>query len=201
MSKQAKAALALLLTLAWGSVNIGQAQAQDTRPVTAPASAPNDVNVHVSLGGVSTPTPPATADDAPTSSPTVEGRIEAFVKALTLYLARFVEAASALVIGIATLRAFWGYIVDVVRGQAKAVPKEEIRLSLGRTLALALEFQLAADILKTAVAPTWQDVELLAAIAAIRTALNYFLEKELRNSETRTPAADQAPITGTTPPA
>lgn len=198
MSKQGKVAVALLLALAWGSVEYGRAQAQETRPITAPASAPNNVNVHVSLGGVSAPTPPASAADAPTAAPTVEGRVEEFVKALTLYLARFVEAASALVIGIAALRALWGYVVDVIRGQAKAIPKEEIRLSLGRTLALALEFQLAADILKTAVAPTWQDVELLAAIAAIRTGLNYFLEKELRNAETRDPAAGQAPITGVT---
>jgi uncharacterized membrane protein len=38
---------------------------------------------------------------------------------------------------------------------------------------------LAADILRTAVAPTWEDIGKLAAIAAIRTVLNYFLEREL----------------------
>ena len=65
------------------------------------------------------------------------------------------------------------------------VPKEEIRLTLGRSLALALELELGADILKTAVAPNWNDVGLLAAIAVLRTALNYFLERELRNAEQR----------------
>lgn len=181
--------LALLLALAGGLTGgMGAARAQETRPVAAPASAPFGAEAHTSP-----------AADADTAAPTVEGRVEAFVKALTLYLARFVEAASSIVIGIASLRALWGYVRDSVRGQTGAVPKEEIRLSLGRTLALALEFQLAADILKTAVAPTWQDVELLAAIAAIRTALNYFLEKELRNAETRTPKAAGAPLTGTPP--
>ena len=63
------------------------------------------------------------------------------------------------------------------------VPKEEIRLSSGRSLALELE--LGANILKTAVAPTWNDIGLLVAIAVLRTALNYFLERELQNAEKR----------------
>lgn len=37
----------------------------------------------------------------------------------------------------------------------------------------------AGDILRTAVAPTFTEIGQLAAIAAIRTALNYFLGKEI----------------------
>ncbi|MBV8831394.1 MAG: DUF1622 domain-containing protein [Acidobacteriaceae bacterium] len=55
-----------------------------------------------------------------------------------------------------------------------------MRLTLGRWLAVALEFELAVGILKTAVTPTWTDIEKLAAIAALRTALNYFLEREIQ---------------------
>ncbi|MGY1717510.1 MULTISPECIES: DUF1622 domain-containing protein [unclassified Blastococcus] len=54
-----------------------------------------------------------------------------------------------------------------------------VRLTLGRFLALGLEFQLASDVLRTAVAPSWEEIGQLAAIAAIRTALNYFLGKEI----------------------
>jgi uncharacterized membrane protein len=46
-------------------------------------------------------------------------------------------------------------------------------------IVLALEFALAADIARTAIAPTWDDIGRLAAIAVIRTALNYFLERDL----------------------
>jgi uncharacterized membrane protein len=46
-------------------------------------------------------------------------------------------------------------------------------------LALALEFQLGADILGTTVAPTVQDLLRLGIIAVIRTFLNYFLGKEM----------------------
>ncbi len=117
-------------------------------------------------------------------------RIEGLIKGLTLYLARFVEMAAALVIGIASARALGSYFLNLAHGTATEVPKEEIRLALGRSLALALEFELGADILKTAVAPTWNDIGLLAAIAVLRTALNYFLERELRNSERHGPGGD-----------
>jgi uncharacterized membrane protein len=54
------------------------------------------------------------------------------------------------------------------------------RFQLSRCLALALEFQLAADVLETAIAPDWTTIGHLAAIGAIRTALNYFLTGEMK---------------------
>ena len=54
-----------------------------------------------------------------------------------------------------------------------------VRARFGRALALALEFQLGADILSTAVAPSFESLGKLGAIAVIRTFLNYFLAKEL----------------------
>ena len=73
------------------------------------------------------------------------------------------------------------------KGDAKRTlhAREAIRLKLGRWLALALEFQLAADILKTAVAPTWDDIGKVAAVIALRTLLNYFLAREIDNAERR----------------
>lgn len=52
-------------------------------------------------------------------------------------------------------------------------------LSLARWLLLGLEFMLAADIVRTAIAPSWDDIGQLASIAVIRTFLNYFLERDL----------------------
>ena len=60
-----------------------------------------------------------------------------------------------------------------------------LRLRLGSWLALALEFQLGADILTTTVAPTFEDLGKLAIIALIRTFLNYFLHRELADEEQR----------------
>lgn len=44
---------------------------------------------------------------------------------------------------------------------------------------MALEFQLGADILSTAVAPTWNEIGKLGAIAVIRTTFNFFLSREM----------------------
>ena len=52
-------------------------------------------------------------------------------------------------------------------------------LSLARWLLLGLEFMLAADIVRTAISPNWNDIGQLGAIAVIRTFLNYFLERDL----------------------
>jgi uncharacterized membrane protein len=91
-----------------------------------------------------------------------------------------VEFAAALVIAVATIEALIKAAVIFVQRNRPASAKNEVRLTLGRWLAVALEFELAADILNTAVTPTWSDIEKLAAIAALRTALNYFLEREIR---------------------
>lgn len=104
--------------------------------------------------------------------------MEDFVKILTTYLALSIEAVAAVLIGVALLRAVAAY------GRGR-LSKEEIRLAFGSSLALALEFLLGADILETAVAPTWTDIGQLAAIAVLRTALNYFLERELRHVQKR----------------
>jgi uncharacterized membrane protein len=52
-------------------------------------------------------------------------------------------------------------------------------MSFGRWLLLGLEFMLAADVVRTVISPTWQEVGLLGAIALIRTFLNFFLERDL----------------------
>ena len=107
------------------------------------------------------------------------------VKTLTIWLATFTEGIAGAVIAIAVIEA----AIRTVRvlfahtrpsdAEASHEAKEEVRLRLGRWLALALEFELGADILRTAVAPTWSEIGQLAAVATIRTALNFFLQQEI----------------------
>jgi uncharacterized membrane protein len=93
--------------------------------------------------------------------------------------------AGGLVVGVATVRGILLYATDLIRNRGGEVPKEGIRLSLGRSLALALEFQVGADILGTALNPSWRDVEVLGAIVILRTVLNFFLQRELREAAKR----------------
>ncbi len=94
-----------------------------------------------------------------------------------LWLKLIVEVAGAGMIGV-------GLVVFAVSwiGGRRASGKDLLgvaRLRFARFLALALELQLGADILSTAVAPSWDQIGKLGAIAVIRTALNFFLRKEL----------------------
>ena len=93
------------------------------------------------------------------------------------YLKLAVEAVGAAIVGFGALATAAIYVLSLFGIRKRS--NSEIRLFLGRYLALGLEFQLGADILGTAVAPTFTEVKLLAAIVVIRTVLNYFLSKEI----------------------
>lgn len=54
-----------------------------------------------------------------------------------------------------------------------------VQLGFARYLALGLEFLLASDILATLRAPGWEEIARLAAVAAIRTGLDFYLSREL----------------------
>jgi len=93
----------------------------------------------------------------------------------------FVEAVGAAVIVAGVVIAATLYVLSELR--IRPVAYEHVRLTLGRFLALGIEFQLASDILTTAVSPTFDDIGMLAAIVAIRTVLNYFLAQEIERAE------------------
>ena len=113
------------------------------------------------------------------------------VKQITLWLATGTEAIAGALIAVAVVEAAVRTVGVVVRvstspdaGRSHEA-KEDVRLRLGRWLALALEFELGADILRTAIAPTWSEIGQLAAIAAVRTALNFFLQLEIDKAAVR----------------
>ncbi|MGH9929349.1 MAG: DUF1622 domain-containing protein [Pyrinomonadaceae bacterium] len=112
--------------------------------------------------------------------------LEPWLKFVASYLVAGVEIAAALVIGIAALRGIVAYLGQLIwHSNQPPDSTESIRLRLGRVLALGLEFTIASDILRTAVAPTRQDIMNLGAIVLLRTLLNYFLEREIRMGDER----------------
>ncbi|WP_040787775.1 DUF1622 domain-containing protein [Massilia niastensis] len=122
-------------------------------------------------------------------------QVEEHVRSHVEWLRLLVEALGALVVaaGVAVV------IVGLVR-HLLARPDDHfipIRLAFARYLTLALELQLAADILSTSVAPTWDRIGKLAAIAVIRTVLNHFLTKEINDERARVePARQRSPASG-----
>jgi uncharacterized membrane protein len=92
------------------------------------------------------------------------------------------ETIGGLLIALGAVKALSGIVYRAAHDHAQNFTAD--RLVLARALSIALEFQLAADILETALAPTWQQIGQVAAIATIRTALNYTLTREI-NEERR----------------
>ena len=119
------------------------------------------------------------------------------IKEMTLFLSTITEGAAAFIIAIAVIEGVFRTLLLILQSLSPNDPsatheaKEDVRLRLGRWLALALEFLLAADILRTAVAPTWSEIGQLAAIATIRTALNFFLQLEIDRAEQRKSGAPE----------
>jgi uncharacterized membrane protein len=97
-------------------------------------------------------------------------------------LALAIEAAAILVVFIGALQAFAGVVRLVVSGGTHGSRKAVWR-QFGVWLLLGLEFELAADIVRSVISPTLQEIGELAAIAVVRTFLNYFLEKDLDHAE------------------
>lgn len=114
------------------------------------------------------------------------------VQQLTAWLAIATDAVAVAVIVLAVVEALIRTLVlnarRLRRAAAEADPdelKERARLQLAQSLALGLEFLLAADIMRTAVAPSWHEIGQVAAIAALRTALNFFIQREIDSAQSR----------------
>ena len=105
--------------------------------------------------------------------------MEDYVKQGAILIATGVEALGCVIVAYAVFEATITIAVRIIRRQAMDEAKDLIRVRLGRWLSVALEFELAADIVRTAITPTWSDIGLLGAIIVIRTTLNFFLQREI----------------------
>jgi len=107
--------------------------------------------------------------------------LETTVRDGVAYVIPIIEAIGAVVIAAGVVVAVGSYALGLVG--VRPVTYEHVRLQLARSIALGIEFQLASDVLATAVSPTSEQIGRLAAIAAIRTLLNYFLAQEIERAE------------------
>ncbi|MEO6734014.1 MAG: DUF1622 domain-containing protein [Ferruginibacter sp.] len=105
--------------------------------------------------------------------------MEEIAKKITVNVSHAVEILAAIIIGLAVVKTMYDYLLLIKPGKI-VINKEQIRVSFGSSVAVALELLLGADVLATAIAPSWDDIGKLAAIAVLRTALNYFLGRELK---------------------
>jgi len=96
----------------------------------------------------------------------------------TEYSILLIDAMVLIVIVGGTIECFFGGI-RVMYGSDTGHERRDVWLRYARWLVAGLTFQLAADIIETSISPSWQQIGQVAAIAIVRTFLNYFLERDL----------------------
>lgn len=112
--------------------------------------------------------------------------IEEWFREIAGSIALAIDAAVVLIVALGSIEALFKALSRVAGASFGNDARREIWLRFAMWILLALEFALAADIVRTAIAPTWDDIGKLAAIAAIRTGLNYFLAKDIEAYSART---------------
>jgi uncharacterized membrane protein len=105
--------------------------------------------------------------------------MEAYFVEFASFAALLTEGIVVLVLVLAALQALVRSVVRGARGLRSGGARAEIWLDFSAWIVLALTFALAADIIRSAIAPSWDAIGKLGAIAAIRTVLNLFLMRDL----------------------
>ena len=100
---------------------------------------------------------------------------------LVEYIALAIEAMAILIIAFASLQAFVR-VLRVAFGKVSVPFRRQTYLDYLRWLVAALTFLLAADIVSTSIAPSWEEIGQVGAIAVIRTFLSYFAERDVREA-------------------
>ena len=106
----------------------------------------------------------------------------------TEYAIIVIEALALVVIFLGTIEAFIGGF-RVMLSSRSGHEQRDVWLRYARWLIAGLTFQLAADIIETSITTNWDAVGRIAAVAVIRTFLNYFLERDLTDLRDRQRAA------------
>jgi uncharacterized membrane protein len=108
--------------------------------------------------------------------------MEELFKDIASRIALGLELVAALLIAYGAIEALAGLLIPRRKFESRKLfhKRRQIFLRFGVWLLLGLEFELAADIVRSAISPTWSEIGQLGAIAAIRTVLNFFLEKDIK---------------------
>jgi uncharacterized membrane protein len=104
-----------------------------------------------------------------------------------------IEAGAVMVVAFGAFQALFSVAGAIIGRTADEMRGREIWIRFATWILLALEFALAADLVRTAVTPTWDDIAKLAVIATIRTMLNYFLAKDIAEFDRMRPSDGNPP--------
>lgn len=97
------------------------------------------------------------------------------VKSINTLAVNICQLLALFVISTGIIKALWIYLKYALFSFQSGIAFQQSRLEMGYAFSLGLSILVGGSILRTTIAPTWNDIARLAAIIAIRTVLNYFL--------------------------
>ena len=104
---------------------------------------------------------------------------------IAINLVTIIQIMALLVVAYGTIQAFVHSLRAMVNPSATGHRFQLGYIQYARWLIAGLTFQIAADVIETSIAPTWEEIGRLGAIAVIRTFLNFFLERDLAEVQQR----------------
>ncbi|MEN5206662.1 DUF1622 domain-containing protein [Stenotrophomonas terrae] len=119
--------------------------------------------------------------------------LKAWLVAVTEPVVVIIDAMALVLIALATVVVFVQALRLTLRGHLTNVERRDLWLGYGRWLVAGLTMQLSADIIESSIYTSWDAIGQLAAIAVIRTFLNYFLERDIADVRERQHATRPAP--------
>jgi uncharacterized membrane protein len=111
--------------------------------------------------------------------------VEDIVSGWAIQLALFIDFGAVLLVGLSAVDAFIHTFIAFFKADAQQQHiYRPIRWLFGRRLTLALELLIASDIVRTAISPSWTDLGQLGAIVVLREAINFTLNRDIKESAT-----------------
>jgi uncharacterized membrane protein len=108
--------------------------------------------------------------------------METMLHDIAHYVALGIESIAIVIIAAGALNAVVAMVRIATHSSSSNRDRRAIWLDFARWLVAGLTFQLAADVVNTSFAPTWDELGRLATIAAIRTFLSFFLDREMADT-------------------
>ena len=103
------------------------------------------------------------------------------MKIIIDYISQGIALLSIAIIVYGTILAVILFVKSLIHKDLSVVRK--IRAEFGGYLLLGLELLIGADIIKTIIEPTYEELIILAGIVILRTILSVFLNREIKDIE------------------
>jgi len=120
--------------------------------------------------------------------------MQEWLTVIALHVVTIIHAMALLIVAFGTVQAFVSSLRAMVNPSPTGRHFHRAYIQYARWLVGGLTFQLAADIVESAFSPSWDEIGRLAAIAVIRTFVNFFLERDLAEEEKREAASSMLKV-------